>query len=120
MKYALLVLLTVASLYGLHRLGLWAEGRGWLYYRKKHGSSGTLASALLEVHSLLEPSKRHVVEERKRDQVEDEGSGIPPDHGRWGAPSNNEADEGPRMASQSAALVADPRVSGPLSAERLD
>ena len=78
MRYALWGLAAVASLSCLHRLALWAERRGWIYYREKHGSSGTLANAVLEVHSLFDPSKRYVLEERTRDQVEDEQSGDPP------------------------------------------
>ncbi len=79
MRYALFGLAAVASLYCLHRLRPWAERRGWIYYRKKHGSSGTLSNAVLEVHSLsLDPSKRYVLEEKTRDQVEDEESGDPP------------------------------------------
>ena len=78
MRYALLVLAGVASVYCLHRLALWAERRGWIYYRKKHGSSGTLSTAVLEVQSLFDPSKRYVLEEKKRDQVEDEENGDPP------------------------------------------
>ena len=78
MRYALLGCAVIASLYGLHRLALWAERRGWIYYRKKKGSSGTLSSAVLEVHSLFDPSKRYVLEEKTRDQVEDEEGGDPP------------------------------------------
>lgn len=78
MTYALLGFLALAGLYALHRLGLWAERRGWVYYRTKHGSSGALANAALEVHSLLDPSARYVVEEKTRDQVEDDQSGDPP------------------------------------------
>lgn len=36
------------TVYGLHRLSLWMEARGWIYYRKKHGSSGGLGTAFLE------------------------------------------------------------------------
>jgi hypothetical protein len=59
MRYALLGMAAVASLYCLHHIALWAERRGWIYYRKKHGSSGTLSNAVLEVHSLFDPSKRY-------------------------------------------------------------
>ena len=76
--YALLGFLAIAGLYGLHRLCLWAEQRGWIYYRKKRGSSGTLSSAVLGVHSLLEPSKRYIVEETSRHQEEEDQSGDPP------------------------------------------
>ena len=78
MRYALWGLAAVASLYCLHRLALWAERRGWIYYRKRHGSSGTLSTAVLEVHSLFDPSKRYVLEEKRREQVEDEENGEPP------------------------------------------
>lgn len=78
MKAAIFALLALVLLYGLHRLALWAEARGWIYYRKKHGGSGALSSAVLEVQSLFEPSKRYVLEEKRREQVEGEDSGEPP------------------------------------------
>ena len=66
------------ALYALRRLGLWMEERGWIYDKKKHGSSGTLSSAVLEVQTLLEPSKRHVLELKRRDESEQDESGDPP------------------------------------------
>ena len=78
MRLTVLVVLGVCVLYCLHRLAVWAEERGWIYYLKKRGSSGALSSAALEVQSLFEPSKRYVLEEKRRDQVEDEESGDPP------------------------------------------
>ena len=57
------------------RLGLWMEGQGWIYWRRSSGRSTRLGSAFLELHSMLEPSKRHVIEirkEQKRDQAESE------------------------------------------------
>jgi hypothetical protein len=77
MKYLLLGLAVAAGFYSLHRLALWAERRGWIYYRNKQGNSGTLSNAVLEVHSLFEPSKRHVLEERRRDPQEERDSGAP-------------------------------------------
>jgi hypothetical protein len=71
-------LITIAvALYALHHLGLWMEERGWIYYRKKHGSSGSLSSAVLEVQALFEPSRRHVLEAKREDDEQDE-SGDPP------------------------------------------
>jgi hypothetical protein len=78
MKLALLVLLAAAALYGLHRLAVWAEGRGFIYYRKRRGSSGAASRAFLEVQSLLEPAQRHVLEEKARDRVEEQDKGGPP------------------------------------------
>jgi hypothetical protein len=62
-------LLTVAAV-------LWIR-RG----RQKHGSSGSLSAGMLEIQSLLEPSKRHVVA-AARDEVEstdEDTSGEPPE-----------------------------------------
>lgn len=68
-----------AVLYGLHRLALWMEQRGWIYYRNtRHGSSGSLGNAFLHVQSILEPGKRHVLEQRLDEAREDEESGDPP------------------------------------------
>ena len=78
MKLALLAALALCVLYCLHRLGLWAERRGWIYYRDKHGGSGTLSNAFLEVHSFFDPSKRYVLEEKTRDESEAQESGNPP------------------------------------------
>ena len=72
--------LAAGTFYGLHRLGLWMEAQGWIYYRK-HGSSGGLGTAFLEVQSLFEPSKRHVLEVRRNEDAEDEDSGEPPKPG---------------------------------------
>ena len=67
----------LAALYGLHRLAVWAEGRGFIYYREKRGSSGALSNSFLELQSLFEPSKRYVLEEKTRDRVQEEKSGDP-------------------------------------------
>ena len=68
------IALAVAILYPLHLLATYAEKRGWIYYRKKHGSV-TVGSAFLEVQALMEPSKRHVLEQRRRDDFDNQESG---------------------------------------------
>jgi hypothetical protein len=71
-----IVLVTLAAvclaalLFGLHRLAMWAEERGWIYYRKGRGSSGSGARAMFEAQSLAHPSTRHVIEERRRSELE--------------------------------------------------
>jgi hypothetical protein len=64
MKYFLWAIVAGVCLYVLHRIALWAEDRGWIFYRHKGASGGTLGTALLELQTILEPTKRHVVEER--------------------------------------------------------
>lgn len=67
-----LFVVTLAGLYGLHRLLLWAERRGWIYYRRQSSSRASVGSAMLEVHALMEPSKKHVLEVREEDERRDE------------------------------------------------
>ena len=65
----------------LDRLLLWAERRGWIYYRKREPSGGTgVGNALLEIHSMLEPDKKAMIEVREEKREEDD-SGAPPDPG---------------------------------------
>ena len=68
------IALAVAILYPLHLLATWAEKRGWIYYRKKHGSVA-VGSAFLEIQALMEPSKRHVLEQRRREDFDAQESG---------------------------------------------
>jgi len=78
MKYALWGFAAVGCLYSLHRLASWAERRGWIHYLKRRGSSGALGSALLEIQAIMEPSKRYVLEERRKDDSERPEPGDPP------------------------------------------
>jgi hypothetical protein len=64
---AIWIVVGIAGVYGVDRLACWMEGRGWIYWRKKHGSSGTLGAAFLEVQAIFEPSKRHVIEAQRDD-----------------------------------------------------
>jgi hypothetical protein len=68
----LIVVSGLATLYGLHRLGLWLEGRGWLFYKHKKPTSGA-ASCFVALQQVLEPPIQHVlhVKEQKRHHVEE-------------------------------------------------
>jgi hypothetical protein len=63
----------------LDRLLLWLEARGWIYYRKKKASPGSLGSAMLEIQSMLQPSGEHVVEERRAVKSEEDEAGESPE-----------------------------------------
>lgn len=79
----LLAFLIIASLSVLLWLAdrglLKAEERGWIYWRKKRGHSERLGQAFLDLHSMLEPGNRHVLEEKRREESEKPGEGAPPD-----------------------------------------
>jgi hypothetical protein len=65
-----------AALYGLHRLGLWLEQRGWLYYRHRK-SGGSAAGCFIALQEFIEPPVRHVrqIKEEKRRPAEEEAGG---------------------------------------------
>lgn len=67
---ALLLVVLAGSLYLIDRALLWAEERGWIYWRRRKANSTSVGSAMLSVHAILEPDKRHVVEERQRQDAD--------------------------------------------------
>jgi hypothetical protein len=60
------------ALYGLHRLALWLEARGHLYYIHKKPRGGG-AACFVPLQEVLEPGSQHVVQikEEKRDESEE-------------------------------------------------
>ena len=71
-------LIAVIAIYAAHRLSCWAEDRGYIYYRKGRGSPGGAGAAFLEIQSMLEPSKKHVLEEMRKEDDEQDDSGDKP------------------------------------------
>lgn len=76
-RLALGIVAAGLALWGLHRAALYAESRGWIHYRRRRGSSGTLGNAFLEIQTMVDPSKRIVLEERRREVKEEDGQGGP-------------------------------------------
>ena len=75
-------------LFAFDRLMLWMEKKGWVYWRRsKQGGGSGVGNALLEVQSLIEPNKRHVVEMMREEKKEQADSGAPP------SPLDSEEDE---------------------------
>lgn len=66
------------GLFLLDRFFLWAEARGWIYYRKKKASPGTLGSAFLQVQSILQPDAQKAAVELRAESVEEDEEGEPP------------------------------------------
>lgn len=81
MEVFLAISAVLAFLYGLHHLALWAEDRGWIYYKRRKPSSSVLGNAFLEVQALIEPEKKNLVEVRCADSVEEDDQGDPPEAG---------------------------------------
>jgi hypothetical protein len=74
--WGLIIVGGLAALYGLHRLGLWLEKRGWLFYKHKKPSSSA-ASCFVALQQVLEPPIKHVlhVNDEKRHQAEEKAPG---------------------------------------------
>jgi hypothetical protein len=76
-----LILLAAAILLGvflLDRLGLWAERRGWIFWRKRRPSGNALGGTMLELQKIFESGKaRHVIEAKHdaRKETPDPGAG---------------------------------------------
>ncbi len=68
----------------LDRVALWAERRGWIYWRKRKPEvdGGAITGAFGEIQSVLSPSHRHVVDEQRikqslrHDTATGDGTGI--------------------------------------------
>lgn len=70
-----------AGLYGLHRLALWMERRGWIFYKHTRASSTSRSNAFMQVQAMFEPRAEYIVEGRRSDEIraaEDADAGGPP------------------------------------------
>lgn len=71
MKPVVIIILVILGLAGLHRLALWMETKGWLYYKREKPSSNRLGNAFLEIQSILEPGKKIIIAEKEREKKEE-------------------------------------------------
>lgn len=71
MVYVLYALGTIVALYGLHRLGLWMEERGWVYYWHKRGTGTAAGNAFITMQSFVEPEVRDAYAARDEQQEQD-------------------------------------------------
>jgi hypothetical protein len=80
MQTVLWIVSICAALFALDRLALWAEAKGWIYWRKKKASTGALGSALMEMNVIANPSTEHVivVKDGKKFEERQNGDDDPP------------------------------------------
>ena len=74
MVLVLVALGLLACLYVLHRVALWAERRGWIYYRNTRRPPGVGLGLLAPIYN---PGMEHVIEEStseraRRDEIDHE------------------------------------------------
>ena len=76
MKWWIVPCIIVAA-YGLHRLALWMETKGWIFYKHRKASPNALGNAVLGVQQILQPGAEQVLEMRQSQRVEQNDAGGP-------------------------------------------
>ena len=68
------------ALFLIDRVALWAEDRGWIYWRKKRAQTGAMSSALMDLDIITNPAAQHVVvaKDAKKFEERDNGDDDPP------------------------------------------
>jgi hypothetical protein len=74
----LLLTFGVLAVYAGHRALSWMDDRGWIYYRRRRGTSAALGNALLQVQTIYQPAVEEVLEARLEEPAEVAESGDPP------------------------------------------
>lgn len=68
----------IVTLFMIDRLALWAEARGWIYWRRKKAQTGALGSALMEMNVITNPSAQHVIDAKDAKKLEERENDDPP------------------------------------------
>lgn len=69
--------LLAAAVFAIHRLLLWMERKGWVYYRHSGSHSGALGSAFVAVQSILDPEAGRAAEYQQHEETAATESGEP-------------------------------------------
>lgn len=87
MKPAIIIAIVVAALIALNRLGLWAERRGWIYWRQSTRKANGGGSALLGIGSVFDPGVQHMVEVQEAEPMEETSNDDQIPRGRGSLPT---------------------------------
>jgi hypothetical protein len=88
--WTVMVVCACFGFYGLHRLGLWMEDRGYIYYVRKK-PTGSAIGSFVALQKIIEPQVQHVIQAARVNQLagdEDragQGDRQPPHAGPAGA-----------------------------------
>jgi hypothetical protein len=67
MNVLVTVVSTCIAFYLIDKIFLWLEEKGLLYYRNRKLEGGFASNALLELHTLLNPSTLHIIHAKKNE-----------------------------------------------------
>ena len=68
----------IVTLFMIDRLALWAEERGWIYWRRKKAQTGALGSALMEMNVITNPAAQPVIDAQDAKKLEERENDDPP------------------------------------------
>ena len=68
----------VVTLFMIDRLALWAEERGWIYWRRKKAQTGAMSSMLMEMNVITNHSAQHVIDAKDAKKLEERENDDPP------------------------------------------
>lgn len=75
------VAVAMVAIFGLDRLLLSMERRGWIFYRKTKGVRGRAMYHAQQLDSIFNPGMQHVQEAHVREEEDEDLSGDPPASG---------------------------------------
>lgn len=84
----------VVGLLVVDRVLLWAESRGWIYYRRNKPRGGAAVYHFLEMSSIFSPSMQEVIEVKVQEQKQVDEDGDPLSPSGAPAPDSDEATQG--------------------------
>jgi hypothetical protein len=80
MQIALWVAGVALAFFAIDRLALWAESRGWIYWRRTKHRGSAMSGVLSELNVIGNPSAEHVIvaKDAKKFEEKENGDGEPP------------------------------------------
>lgn len=78
MQVALWLTGIVVALFAIDQLALWAERKGWIYWRKSKRQGSVMSAVLSELDAVTNPAAHHIVEAKQAKKLEERDNGDPP------------------------------------------
>jgi hypothetical protein len=72
------IIASIAALIAMDQVLLWAERRGWVYWRKTKGRRGGLGEVFSSVEASINPRAEYVQVAKQTKKREDRSAGDPP------------------------------------------
>lgn len=78
MQIALWVIGIAVALFAIDQLALWAERKGWIYWRKTKRRGSAMSDVLTGLDAVTNPAAQHVADAKQAKKLEERDNGDPP------------------------------------------